>query len=203
MTKAKTVGAKRRSKGGRPRKEGPRQPNGQPSRAGHREAAKRVNIIARCKLLGWLPRTDEDGRETMMPTAEMAKRASAPHMGFSAGRATDGEPDGPKLWEAARRIYAVYHRYWQSIGAPSPYAKAAKVELMPEPFGSEGVEVVPYDDRTEEEKCKAAANAMMRVETVLGMAGEGVAREVKSVVLGDEAVRDKARLLSGLRALDG
>ena len=207
MTKARTTGAKRRArKGGRPLKPGPRQPNGQPrrSRSAERDAARKANIVARCKAMGWLPRVGDDGSTTYEPTKEMAKRAEEPHLGCNAGRAVDAEKDRPALWAAITRIRLVYARWWQSIGAPPPYPKSVMLACIPEQFGSDGVVTDrQWDDRSEPERNRAAANAMMAVEQVLGMAGEGVRDEVKVVVLGDGRVRSMDRYLRGLRAIAG
>ena len=139
--------------------------------------------------------------------------ARAPWFGCSAGRAISQTPairlaladkalDVQTLWDAVQRVRAIYARYWHAIGAPSPYARGMNLELMPEEFGSDGVEVEGgWDDRTEEERVKAATDAMMHLEGVLGMAGYGVASEVKAVVLGDQTVKHLDRLLAGLAAV--
>lgn len=201
MTKAKTIGQKRR---GRPRKEGPRDPVTQrlsrisPER---REANQQAAIVARCRALGWLPRIGEDGKPTMKPTAEMAKRATSEWMGCNAGRAIDMEKDRAELWGAIKAIRATYVRYWAAIGAPPPYAKSAMLAYLPEVMGSEGVDASGWDDRPEEERVKVASAAMMRVEQTIGMAGEGVLAEVKAAVLLDADVRCRCRLIMGLRAI--
>lgn len=141
----------------------------------------------------------------------MILRAGAEHMGCEAGRALEmavesGElarADLPALWEAVRRVRAIYATYWRAIGAPPPYAATAGLTVLPEPWGSEGVEIgvgVAYDARSEVERVRDATAAMMWAEGVLGMAGAGVAAEVKRVVLYDGAVRDRAAYLRGLRA---
>ena len=205
MTKA--TGKKRWGKArGRPRKEGAdRHPETgritrvKPARA---EENKRAVIIARCKIMGWLPRLNREGIPTYLPTADMAMRASQPWMGCPAGRAIEGEPSEVRaeLWEAVKRVSAVYWRYWLAIGAPPPYAKSAALAYLPESLGSEGVEASEWDDRSEQEKVEAATRAMMKLEQALGMAGEGVAAEVKGVVLAEAEVGDYRRLVKGLRA---
>jgi hypothetical protein len=146
-------------------------------------------------------------------TAQAYESARSPWMGCNAGRAIAqtpdlrkvlaSVPDVPTLWQAITRIRATYARYWQAIGAPPPYAKGMNLELEPEPFGSDDVDVTDggWDDRSEEERVKAATDAMMHIEGVLGMAGYGVASEVKGVVLGDAAVRSLPKLLVGLLAV--
>lgn len=199
MTKARTKGAIRR-KAGRPRKQGSRQPNGQLARPRReeREAAQRAAIVARCAAMGWLPLPDGG----MTPTADMAKRAAEPHMGCHAGRAIDGHKDRPRLWEAIKRVRAVYAAWWRAIGAPPPYPKGMNMAVLPDDWGSDGVEVHRHDTRTEEERVRGATNAMMHLEGVLGCAGEGVASEVKRVVLAtDEPVRSPERLIKGLAAV--
>jgi hypothetical protein len=185
MTKARTVGGKRR---GRPRKDGPRVPgSNRLSRVAHetREEAQRAAAQARCRLMGW------------PDTPENRKRALADHMGCTAGRAIDGHPDRADLWAAIKLVAATYARYWRAIGAPPPYAKAARLTYLPDILGSDGVEASRWDDRSEEERVRAATAAMMRVEQALGMVG--AAAEVKGVVLADEPVRDFARFVAGLR----
>lgn len=199
MTKARTVTQARKSRrGGRQRQAGKRQPNGQLARPRReeREAAQRAAIVARCIALGWLPHPDG----SMMPTADMAQRAAEPHMGCPAGRAIDGHKDRPRLWEAVKRIRAVYAAYWRAIGAPPPYARGMNMGVLPDPWGSEGVEVVRLDTRSEEERIKAATSAMMHMEGVLG--ATGAIAEVKRVVLStEEPVRDMGRFLAGLQAV--
>ena len=76
------------------------------------------------------------------------------------------------------------------------------LELLPEEFGSDGVQVDGgWDDRSERERVDAATNAMMHMERVLGMAGYGVSVEVKAVVLRDEQCRHVDRLIAGLAAV--
>lgn len=145
-------------------------------------------------------------------TAAMARAldtARAPWFGCPAGRAiatvprlkiaVADAPDVPTLWDAVQRIRAVYARYLHAIGAPDPNPHGMDLELMPEEFGSDGVEVDGgWDDRTEEERVKDATRAMMHMEGVLGSAGEGVLAEVKAVVLRDQQVRRIDRLIAGL-----
>jgi hypothetical protein len=202
QTKARTVGQKKR---GRPRKDGPREDNGRPSRVSpkRREETQQTVIVARCKIMGWLPRIGENGLPTMAPTADMTKRAASEWMGCNAGRAIEGEaPDvRAELWAAIKHVATTYARYWASIGAPPPYASAAMMTYLPEIMGSDGVEASTWDHRTEEERVRASSAAMMRLEQTLGMAGEGVAVEVKGVVLHDAPVRNYARMVLGLRAV--
>lgn len=147
--------------------------------------------------------------------AAMAKAldaARAPWNGCPAGRAIATsvpalkavlpDMDVPTLWDAIQRVRSVYARWYQAIGAPDPNPHGMNLELLPEEFGSDGVEVDGgWDDRTEEERVKAATAAMMYLEGVLGRAGYGVAVEVKAVVLRDEAVRHVDRLIVGLAAV--
>jgi len=133
-----------------------------------------------------------------------------PWFGCPAGRAAavglasmkPADLDMPMLWEAIQRVRAVYSRYWQAIGAPSPNPRGMDLELLPEEFGSDGVQVDGgWDDRSERERVEAATNAMMHMERVLGMAGYGVSVEVKAVVLRDEQCRHVDRLIAGLAAV--
>lgn len=186
--KARTKGQKR----GRPRKEGPRVPGSDRLSRVNRERqqdAQRQVSLARCRIMGW------------DYTPENQKRALADHLGCNAGRAIDGERDRTELWAAVKLIITTYTRYWLSIGAPQPYAKAAMLTYLPEILGSDGVEASTWDDRTEEQKVKGAAAAMMRIEQALGSAGYGVAAEVKGVVLQDAPVRDYGKLIAGLRSV--
>ena len=198
MTKALTKGEKARRKRGRPRiEDAPRDPRtGLILRgsAEKREAAQRTVALARCKLMGWQI-------DPVKPDPAIIRKALAEHMCCTAGRAIDADPERDKLWQAIKTVLAVYTRYWTAIGAPPPYAKAAMLEHLPEALGTDGVEASTWDDRSEEERAKAATSAMMRIEGLLGMAGQGVSAEVKHVLLKDEAVRDYARLRAGLLAV--
>lgn len=165
----------------------------------------------RMKAFAKAARNVEHANKSAMSKALDAARA--PWFGCNAGRAISQAPalrlvladktlDVPTLWDAVQRVRSIYTRYWHAIGAPSPYPSGMNLELLPEEFGSDGVEVEGgWDDRTEEERVKAATDAMMHLEGVLGMAGYGVAAEVKSVVLGDQPVKHLARLLAGLAAV--
>jgi hypothetical protein len=206
MTKARTVGAKRR---GRPRKEGPRQPNGEPSRIApeRRDEAQRTVAIARCNLMCW------------WPSPENQKRALADHMGCTAGRALEMLADAghedvqklagfklqftdiPELWAAVEHVMATHFRYWKAIGAPAPYANGAWPKYINDALGTAGVDVSRWDDRSDEEKVKSASNAMMWLEQQLRSTGYGVATEVKQVVLHDAKVLDYAKLVAGLRSV--
>jgi hypothetical protein len=86
------------------------------------------------------------------------------------------------------------------MSVPPPYAKSAMLTYLPDKIGSDGVEASTWDNRSEEERVRAAVTAMMHMERVLGMVGYGVASEVKQVVLHDAKVRDYAKLVAGLRS---
>ncbi|MFO1144673.1 MAG: hypothetical protein U1E59_20315 [Amaricoccus sp.] len=165
----------------------------------------------RAKAFAKASRNIEHANNAAMSKALASARD--PWFGCAAGRAIATTPDlrriladrsldVPTLWDTIQRIRGVYARYWHAIGAPSPYAAGMNLELLPEEFGSDGVEIDgDWDDRSEEEKVRSATGAMMHMEGVLGRAGNGVASEVKSVVLGDEPVRHMARFLAGLAAV--
>jgi hypothetical protein len=123
-------------------------------------------------------------------------------MGCVAGRAIVRHPSRQELFSAVKRIWKVEANWLAAIGAPSPHPQGMNLDLMPEEFGSDGVEVFGgWDGRTEEERVKAATAAMMHLEGVLGRAGYGVLAEVKAVVLRDQAVRRIDRLIIGLAAV--
>lgn len=195
MTKARTVGQKKRGRG-RPKKEGvDREPNGRAVRStARRDDAQATALSARSRILGVPEPTD--------PVERKAWRARfrAEHMGCVAGRAIDQEPDCAELWTAIKAIASVYARWHRSIGAV-PYPKAAKLEIAEE-IRQDGVDVSEQADlRTDEERARAAANAMMWMEQILGSAGYGVASQVKATVLQDEAPHHRDRYLVGLRAV--
>lgn len=195
MTKAKSVGQKRR---GPKKREGvSREANGRASRQGtqyaipqeKRDAARRVVLERRCRLMGWPINRD------------MLVEAAAPHLGCNVGRALHGHPGLAGLWGAAQHIRAVYARYWAVHGLPNPFPQSASLTAMPEPIGSDGVEVDSgWDDRPIEEKSRASTAAMMRIEGFL--LAVGCAPEVKASVLRDEPVRDRARLVASLLAVE-
>lgn len=198
MTKAKSVGAKREAKRGRPRKEGViREANGRASRKGtqyvippeKQAAARRVVLEARCRLMGWAINRDN------------LEAALAEHLGCHAGRALHGHPGLAGLWDTIKRIRAVYARYWAVHGLPTPFAKSASLVAMPEPIGSDGVEVDSgWDDRPIEEKSRTSTAAMMRIEGVLMLSRSRAA--VKATVLCDEPVRDRPALIAALMAVE-
>src|SRR5690554_3164825 len=108
MTKARTKAARRR---GRPRKEGPREPNGRPTRIPQerRDDAKAVVIEARARQLGRRKPADRAAQ------IEWRRSLDAEHLECVAGRAIDGERDRADLWAAIKRISATYRAYWAAI----------------------------------------------------------------------------------------
>lgn len=201
MTKARTKGAKREAKRrGRPPKEGVvREPSGRVSRKGtqyapppeRRDAIVAVALSARCKAMGW------------PDSAEARELAKMPHIGCEAGRAIHDlrDPERAEMWGAIRRMRAVYARYAAILGLPAPFPASAALTAMPEPVGSDGVEVdhAEYDPRPIEDRARSAVSAMMRIEGVIMTAG--VAAAVKAAVLRDEPVKDRASLVRGLLAI--
>jgi hypothetical protein len=138
-------------------------------------------------------------------TLDNLKYALSEHLGCKAGRAIDPyyefwPEEGARLWKAIDRIRRVFTGYWIAMSVPPPYAKSAMLTYLPDKIGSDGVEASTWDNRSEEERVRAAVTAMMHMERVLGMVGYGVASEVKQVVLHDAKVRDYAKLVAGLRS---
>lgn len=183
MTKARTKGQKRRGPKRDARPDVPNIPRERP------DDIMRVALEARARL-------------SCYGGPIVAMKATC--YGSNAGRAIAAAGcDIPAMMQAIQRVHEVYSRYISAIEAPSPYPKGMNLELAPEEFGSDGVEVDlgGWDGRTEEERVKGAMAAMMHMDAVLGRAGYGVAHEVKAVVLRDERVRFLDRLIAGLVAV--
>lgn len=210
MTKA-NVGDNRKRRANRERAQ-PAPSNGAPVEAAERgHDAMRVAIEARARqiVLGAVAPIPASGRGFEAEVRRRLKQATAAArdqwQGCLAGRvmaAFTPPDDRPAMWGAIQRVRAVHRSYLAAICAPSPYAAGMRIELRPDPFGTDGVEVDgDWDDRTDEERVKDAAAAMMHLEGVLGRAGSGVLAEVKAVVLRDESSRRPDRLIVGLRAV--
>lgn len=149
MTKARSIGEKRRGKRGRPAKEGvEREPSGKVSRnpeatARRRENAMRTALQARAKDLGLVPahltrvqgETDEEfaarrnARDRMI--AASTPILNRPWLGCAAGRAIAGEIDVQALWDVIQEIRRVRMNYLRSIDAPKDQAKAANLLVAP------------------------------------------------------------------------
>lgn len=181
-----------------------REPNGRLAR-GPVEKPQKASIRARCIAAGWLPRRLDDGTLSHTPTADMAKRALAPHMGFTAGLALEAanlpRHELDRLWTAAQHLCAVDAAYRGIVGIPPRHPKAA--DLMAAPSGDPGGVVIgkPFDPRSEQERARSITNVWMGLKQILGMAGEGVLAEVEGVVLDNKAVSNRVKLLRGLVAL--
>ncbi len=93
-----------------------------------------------------------------------------------------------------RRVQIAYDR---AIGAPDRHAKCLRL-LVPIDALSTDAETPPLDERTDEERQRAATSAMMRLEGWLGYTDKAARSEALRVVVDDAEVRDHAGLLSAL-----
>lgn len=123
------------------------------------EDATRPAMEARMRMMG-LPHTDEGKTAAKSPLA-----------GCNAGRAileniADVETQNA-LWGAVKHLRAVYARYGHAIGAPDRYAKCLRI-LLPVESMETSADAPATDDRSEEEKYRAAISAYMATETWLG-----------------------------------
>ena len=193
---------------GRPKKEGvEREPGtGRPSRKGtqvykpkpltpEQQAANRRTVMEqRCKAMGW---------EVNEANCDLAR---SDYLGCNAGRALHDldKQNRDELWEIVQRIRSTYARYWSIHGLPSPFAKGASMAVVPEGFGSDGVEIdvspSEYDDRTIEEKSRASTNAMMSIDGALTVAGR--ARELKEILLLDYPVTDRPHFVRAMLGVE-
>lgn len=163
MTKAKSVGEKKRAKKNRPDTEKiEREPNGRASRKGlqyqipkeKQEAAKRVVLSARARHLG---------KEQSRAMLDIVDR---PWMGCAAGVAIADEPDVSDLWQTIKDIRRLRASYLRAIAAPDEHAHGAMLTVMPEKFEARDDDG-PIDLRTEEERARSAIAAWEGLVSIL------------------------------------
>jgi len=156
MTKAATKAKKlrlKRSKGGRPRKEGERYPSGDIKRSETQKEAMSVVVEARRRINGWaLDKVSDD-------------TVKSPFAGYTLGRIfLDG-----KITEEQRKAgdeYAeIISRYHKLTGIPYPSARAQSL------FSVKGHDGDPNETITD--RARRASNMMMEVTRVLLSCDDG------------------------------
>jgi len=80
-----------------------------------------------------------------------------PMLECDAGRALWSVKDRDELWDTYEACRSAYERYMRQRTGLSIYAKTAKIEMMPERFEADAD--TPTDDRTDEERHRAAMGA--------------------------------------------
>lgn len=180
------------SRAGRPRKTGKREANGRIVRDAEDLRAldqQAGNLIARCREMG-------------LPVTVANLRAMRSQMaGCNAGRAIlvhvqdGGERD--RLFGAVTHLRQTVARHDAAIGAPRRHAKCLALLVPVDPMQA-SADSPAFDDRTPEEKARAATSAWMALHGWLDHTDKRAASEAKAVCLEDQAVRDPVGLLSAL-----
>ena len=188
MTKAKTEGQKRRRKGqrGRPKLDGPREPNGRLSRAKGNVEAMIVRARHAGKLGDFVAKAYEAGGDPIKQ-AELRKRVMVemgqPWYGCNAGRMIAGEKDVGELWQVILSIRSIREAYLRAISAPSEHAKSVNLAIKSDtPPGADATP--PRDFRTEEERATDARRAWSVLRRAMG-SDEGYI----AVVVGQDKVQ--------------
>lgn len=149
MVKAYSKAAKRRAKKDLPKlAEVPKkQPNGRTRRQRGQVSEKREDsavLKARARHMGQPERK--------------AGAMNHPMLECDAGRALWNTAEREDLWTTYEACRSAYEKYMRQRTGLSIYAKTAKIEMMPERFET-NADDAPADDRTDEEKHRAAMDA--------------------------------------------
>lgn len=203
MSKSRTKGEARRAKKARAANgqfaridSTPRERNGRPARP---SATATRGLIIRAEMAGIDVPHGSDGKPKLTP--ELFRRLRQPWMGCNAGRAIEAEApdDRAELWGAISAARKAFSRYWDVMGIPAPYPPSARMLYAEDP-GSNGTDLDHHFPScaplTLEEEAKAASSRMMRVEMVFGLA-----KWLKSCILFDTPVEDRAVLVRALKLI--
>jgi hypothetical protein len=194
MTKARTEGGKRKSRrgrrpgddgqpnnpGGRPRKDGPREPNGRAQRgASPRENPRLLAAIARARQAAADPPT----------SAEAVTALCQPWMSCNVGRAIADAPDAAQLWATLSAIRNANASYLAAIDAPR-IAGSRMGDAPPPDHEANPPRVLTPDEADME--AVAAWRATLRA-----MDATGHGPELRRAALHDEPCNGIAAMLSG------
>lgn len=138
MTKARTIGAKRRAaKGGRPRKDGERK-NGRRTEGAKMLDAMRPTLERRCRLMMWGPDNLQAARDAKL--------------GTTWGQLTVHGVLTARQCEGLDRYWVALTLYRGALGAPSPFAKGATLDETQRGLSGElsGSEAMTRRQRLEE-----------------------------------------------------
>lgn len=162
--KLRRLRMRQRTKAGRPRKQGERYPSGELKRSETEKEAKSVAISAVKRIHG----IETDGKDGLH--------------GYTLGRMfLDKKIDRQQL-EAGNWYAEQIERYYRSTGRQSPNPRAQDLLSV---RGHDGEVSLPAQERA-----RRASNQYMRLETILGSAGNGVRSTVWNVCIMDiEALR--------------
>lgn len=141
------------------------------------------NLAARCRAMG------------LDPTPANLRMARSQMWGCNAGRACIGQPDAAELYQAVQHVRRVIVRHDWAIGAPRRHAVCLR--LLTPVDAMEARDDTTHDDRSEEDRARSAVTAWTRLHGWLWEVT--AAGEVMAVCVEDAAVKDKPRLLAGLR----
>ena len=170
---------------------GRRQPNGQPYRSPEYDP-QRKTLEARCRHMNV-----KVNRETL-------RDASGPWWGCHAGKAMAAAVKDHNqriaMWDAICHMRRVQVEFDRAIGAPDRHAQCLRLLLPIEPMEADST-TPPLDERTPQERQRAAEAAIMRLEGWLGYTDGMAASEAKRAVIDDHEVRDAAGFLSALRCV--
>lgn len=180
MTKARTKGAKRRAKAGRPRGEGPRKPSGR-LRQQNREAAAAEELATcpgaaiRARRLG-LDAPDADTLRRLAKDGRLSTLLGC--LNWSDGQSKPRLPD--RAYEGLMRFFRAREAYLSAIGAPDEFPSISS--YCDERWGSERD---PWNVEHAEHTRRVTARYLAAQDVIRGRPGEALAR---SAMLAPEEV---------------
>lgn len=137
-------------------------------------------------------------------TRASIRNVRAPWWGCHAGRviaeASMSEDERAALWDAICSMRRIVTAHDIAIGVPRRHAVCLRL-LAPVDELSADAETPPKDERSEEEKARAATRNLMQLEGWLGYTDKRAASEAKRVVVDDMSCLDPDGLLSALRCV--
>ena len=168
-------------KRGRPRKPGPREPSGRPSRMPpeRRDEIMRQALDARARQTGVTDR----------------KALAAPWMGCRVGRSIAGESDVAALWEAVCAVRKAHKAFLAAIEAPPINGRPTGISVALSDTPEEAIDRPPVDLRSHEERCLSAIAAWDDFCATLRAVDPCLPQYVVRTVVQDEPQRDLARVL--------
>lgn len=143
-------------------------------------------------------------REAASSRAAQLRDLRAPWNGCNAGRAmasiTPGEMDRRDLWDAIQHMRRVYAAYDASICAPKRFATCLAILAPTEAMEADAASP-PLDDRTDDERVRAARAAFRTLQGWIRATDNRATVEAIRVVVNDQPCRDPAAMVRALHCV--